>query len=195
MTAEKALLKFIQGMLTHPERERRVLDIGCGAKQEHAKLMREHQIQVTTNDLNEGADIVGPFQFADFSNNKFDGIWCAHCLEHQPDPGCFLRKIWELLTPDGLLAITVPPAKPSIVGGHLTIWNLGLLYYNLIFSGFDCRRANHCKDGYNLSIIVRKKAFIMPQLVYDKGDIELLAPYFPFKAVHGFNGERLANTF
>ena len=46
----------------------------------------------------------------------------------------FLKKVHSLLNEGGYLAIIVPPRKPFIVGGHVTIWNAGLVLYNLILA-------------------------------------------------------------
>lgn len=101
----------------------------------------------------------------------------------------FLKKCFDLLEDDGILAITIPPLKHAIVGGHLTLWNAGLLIYNLILAGFDCSKASVKTYGYNISVIVRKKQAVHGQLVMDNGDIETIAHLFPFNAKQGFHGE------
>lgn len=164
-----------------------VLDVGSGAGL-HAEAMRLAGKTVTTNSLEPPADLIG--DFLDLGETeKFDCIWAAHVLEHQPNPNLFLTKCFRLLRDDGVLAITVPPFKKEIVGGHLTVWNGGLLLYNVILAGFDCGEARLKKYGYNISLIVRKRAYNRPTLRMDKGDIAALAPFFPFQARQGFNGE------
>jgi hypothetical protein len=81
--------------------------------------------------------------------------------------------------------------KHSIVGGHLTVWNTGLILYNLIIAGFDCSEASVKTYGYDCSVIVKKKTAILPELGYDYGDIEKLSHFFPFDARQGFNGQIL----
>jgi hypothetical protein len=109
-----------------------------------------------------------------------------------PNPGEFLTKCFDDLRDDGVLAVTVPPAKHEIVGGHLTLWNEGLLIYNLILAGFDCSEARVGVYGYNLSVIVRKRKTDAPRLSMDHGDIERLARYFPLPVAQGFDG-RIGN--
>ena len=110
-------------------------------------------------------------------------------LEHQANPGLFLRKIYRDLKAGGVVAVTVPPAKSTIVGGHLTLWNAGLLLYNLIMAGFDCRNAAVKSYGYNISVIVRKRRACHPRdMVMDCGDIERLAHFFPCPAKQDFEG-------
>ena len=94
----------------------------------------------------------------------------------------------------GLLAITVPPRKQNIVGGHVSLWNTGTLLYHLILAGFDCSAASAACYGYNISVIVQKRTAALPALTSDKGDIELLAHLFPMplQARQGFDGDAYA---
>ncbi|AMS41165.1 class I SAM-dependent methyltransferase [Aminobacter aminovorans] len=173
---------------------RRILDIGSGAG-EHARIMRAAGKDVTTVSLETPADLIGDY-CATHVLSEFDAIWASHVLEHQPDVGLFLRKCYRDLRPGGLLAVTVPPAKPDVVGGHLTTWNAGLLIYNLIVAGFDCRDARVSAPyasgpgypPYNISVLVLKRRAALPPLRFDNGDIETLAPFFPVPVRHGFDG-------
>lgn len=125
-----------------------------------------------------------------------DAIWMAHVLEHQTNPGDFLMEAWHMLVPGGLLAVTVPPLKHDIVGGHVSLWNAGLLLYHLVLAGFDCSLASLKTYGYNITVIVPKPsldesirlATVLHNLNYDHGDIEALAAYFPMSVKQGFNG-------
>ena len=90
----------------------------------------------------------------------------------------------------GYLAIIVPPRKPFIVGGNITLWNAGLVLYNLVLAGFDC--SEYCdilQYDYNIGIIIKKKSInqLPNDLSMDKGDIEKLSKYFPFDSKHNFN--------
>lgn len=176
---------------------RTVLDIGSGTG-EQAAIMRAAGRKVITVSMEEPADHLGDFCGMVF-DEQFDAIWASHVLEHQPDVGFFLRCCFETLRDGGVLAITVPPIKHDIVGGHLTVWNAGLLLYNLIIAGFDCRTARVSPvyssgpgyPPYNISVIVRKVAAHLPALRFDSGDIERLAAFFPCPVKQGFDG-RLA---
>lgn len=161
-----------------------VLDIGSGPC--HAAMFKAHGKELTTINLYD-ADIVGDYNSIPLG--RFDCIWASHVLEHQPNANSFLRKCFNELHDGGILAVTVPPLKHEIVGGHVSLWNAGLLLYNLILAGFDCREASVKSYGYNISVIVRKKGFDIPNLVYDAGDIETLSEFFPFPVVSGFNGQ------
>jgi len=161
-----------------------VLDIGAGY--DHAEIFRSHGKIVTTNNLYD-ADYVGDYLNLDLE--PFDCIWASYVLEHQVNPGLFLQKCFRDLKEGGLLAVAVPPLKSEIVGGHVTLWNAGILLYQLVLAGFDCSQALVKTSGYNICAIVRKKSFTMPKLKNDFGDIKTLNRYFPFDAEHGFNGD------
>ena len=172
-----------------------VLDVGSGGG-EAAEILREAGKTVTTVSYIPPADWVG--DFSDYPESTlYDALWVSHTLEHQLNPNVFLQKCHRLLRPGGVLAVTVPPHKDNIVGGHVTMWNSGLLLYHLILAGFDCTEArvsglySHIPDSYpyNQSVIVQKSdSPALPELEYDCGDIEKLAQFFPVPVFHGFDG-------
>lgn len=165
-----------------------VLDIGSGAGTQAERLRQEGK-KVTTISLKPPADRIGDYLLQEFVG-PFDAIWASHVLEHQPNPNMFLCKCFDDLRDDGVLAITVPPLKHEIVGGHLTLWNAGLLLYNLIIAGFDCSEARVSGEyDYDISVIVRKKAADLPELTFDSGDVKRLSRFFPFEAKDGFHGQ------
>lgn len=175
-----------------------VLDIGSGGG-DHAQVFRSFGKQVTAVDvacspyfIERAADydfIMANYLDAEFKL-PFDAIWCSHVLEHQRDVGQFLDKMHGDCREDGVVAITVPPLKHEIVGGHLSLWNAGLLLYNLVLARFDCSDASILCYGYNISIILRKKTIDeMPNLCYDKGDIDKLIRFFPTELQEPFDGD------
>lgn len=166
--------------------ESTILDIGSGDG-EHAEMFRYEGMRVTSIDLSGKADIRGDYMKTLFPH-AFDCIWASHVLEHQRNPGEFLDKVRWDLKDGGLLAVTVPPRKDEIVGGHVTLWNAGLLVYNLVLAGFDCSRASVLTEGYNVSVIARKRLADLPDLTRDHGDIERLSEFFPFPVKEGFDG-------
>lgn len=159
-----------------------VLDLGCGDLS-HTQAFREAGKEVFSCSLVEPADFV--CDYFDLFNGTYDLIWASHVLEHQTNPGLFLSKCLSDLEDDGWLAVTVPPAKDELVGGHVSIWNEGLLLYQLVLAGFDCSEAMVNRYGYNISVIVQKKRFNMPDIDQDFGDIDKLSQYFPVNVKHG----------
>jgi len=128
---------------------------------------------------------------------KVDGLYCSHTLEHVRNPGIFLDKIRDCVAPGGVICLIVPPAKHNIVGGHLSIWNAGLLLYNLIRAHIDCSDARISTFGYNIAVAVRNiyAEFYENELREDNGDIETLARFFPFDVVQGFDGRVVAHNW
>jgi len=179
------------------------LDIGTG-RSEAAAYMKDNGRNVVTLDINPDykPDLVSDylnFSMPNPGHDLYDAIWVCHVLEHQPNVLNFLRKCYLDLEVGGFLAITVPPAKHEIVGGHLTIWNEGLLLYNLIRAGFDCADARVGIYDYNISVIVRKVintqlAGTIKILNHDAGDILKLRLFFPkSKFMHEGKDGRLGN--
>ena len=52
---------------------------------------------------------------------KVEAVWCCAVLEHVDAPHLFLRKIWSLLEPDGLIFLWVPtiPSLPWRLLGYV----------------------------------------------------------------------------
>ena len=177
-----------------------VLDVAAAAG-EHAKIFRDYGKNVTELDFGKsyycrkrknGNFIQGDYLDIHFAKS-FDVVWLCHVLEHQLNPNFFLKKVNQDLKEGGVLAITVPPLKDSIVGGHVTLWNAGLLLYQLVLANFDCREASIKKYDYNISVILRKKKIELPILTQDCGDVNLLSKFFPKglktdNKLEGFNG-------
>lgn len=167
-----------------------VLDIGCGQCKYSNKFL-SHGKKVTATDFAAFEDYVQVGNYNEMVFEEHDAIWCSHVLEHQVDTHTFLKKLISECKEGGVIAINVPPLKHQIVGGHVSLWNSGLLLYRLILAGIDCREARVGQYGYNLSVVVKKKSIDLPHLTYGNGDIEKLAPYFPMPVKQGFNGNSL----
>jgi len=182
-----------------------VLDVGAGCG-DHTKKFLQAKKRVVAIDLNPRGPLIGlRNEFMDSldivqedintwdSYEQFDCVWASHVLEHQLNVHNFLMKLFSLTKEGGVLAITIPPAKNAIVGGHVTIWNAGLLLYNLVLAGFNCKQARVKKYGYNISLIVTKESIqseVYDKLIYDAGDLDTLSSYFPVgHNYQGFNGD------
>ena len=166
-----------------------ILDVGSG-EGKHSDVLIKNGKKVTAVDFGKSIyfnkrgqdyDRVSGDYFKMQFDQKFDAIWASHVLEHQPNPNLFLQKIFNDLKTGGYLAVTVPPLKHELVGGHVTLWNAGLLLYQLILAGFDCSQAHVRTYDYNISVIIQKKSIDIPELHYDSGDINRLYSFFPSK--------------
>jgi len=179
----------------------KILDIGSGGPQPAAKILRFSGYEVDTCDFSKKATFTGNYNELDIKE-KYDVIWCSHTLEHQINVNFFLRKINSNLKEGGYFVVTVPPLKHQIVGGHVSLWNAGLLIYNLVLSNFDCsdvriksytdytdEMSHH--EITDISAIVRKKYIELPILCYDgkdlKGGENSLDRFFPKEFRHGQN--------
>lgn len=196
MLADCALTKVIE---LQPKGST-LLDVGSGAGH-HADKFRAAGLVVTTLDFGtskyalagKGPDITG--NFYEVSVSRHDCVWCSHVLEHQPNPNLFLCRCVEILPVGGLLAVTVPPRKDAVVGGHVTLWNAGVLIYQMVLAGLDCSDAMVRSYGYNVSVLVRKPPVSVSETIrstrldWDCGDIERLGAWFPPKCrTQGFGG-------
>lgn len=189
-----------------------VLDVGAGAGQ-HSAVFAAHGKEVTALDFDRsvyaahqdetaGAIAAAPGHVrrivADANDvdlaETFDCVWASHVLEHQPNVGRFIARLKAWAKPGGVIAITVPPAKFDVVGGHLSLWTPGHLLYNLVFAGIDCSQAEVMFYGYNITVIVRNQGFDMPRLDYDAGDITRLARWLPPQMHEGVGGFFFAGT-
>jgi SAM-dependent methyltransferase len=183
-----------------------VLDVGCGAGL-HARVLASLGKRVTALDYGRSpyfedwqapdaasttgsVDLVlGDFNDIELPQAPFDAVWASHVLEHQLDVHRFLTRIHAVLREGGWLAVTVPPAKSEIVGGHVSLWNAGLLLYRLVLAGFDCRTAAAARYGYNVSVVVAKRSIELPRLSFDTGDVERLLPFLPPGLAEPFEGD------
>jgi SAM-dependent methyltransferase len=164
-----------------------VLDVGGGAG-EHGEVFHAFGKHVTSIDYGKSVYferrdprrevIVGDFNTLELAR-RWDLVWCSHVLEHQLNPHHFLQRLHAATTEGGVLAITVPPAKSEIVGGHVSLWNPGLLLYRLVLAGFDCRQARVRCYGYNISVLLEKRSIVLPELAYDCGDLRRLRGFLP----------------
>lgn len=165
-----------------------VLDVCCGTGDATA-YFRAHGKTVTPVD--HRGDVPGMVRslYQDHDFAPHDCTWCCHALEHQLNVNAFLRKIGRETKEGGIICVTVPPLKHAIVGGHITLWNAGLLAYNLVLAGLDCSGIRIKQYGYNISVILQRRAIELPDdLLFDKGDLEKLRAYLPSFVRHGSDG-------
>ncbi len=178
------------GLLSsHNDHFSNVLDVGSGGG-EHTRFLRFFGKDARSIDLHEDADYQGDFATYEFPK-KFDAIFCSHVLEHQRNVGHFVEKLYDSLADDGILAISVPcHDRQHLLGGHITNWNSGLLVYNLVLGGFDCRQAS-IYQHLDVNLVVRKK----PARGLDVRSSAAWTPvvdlqeFFPFPICEGGNAE------
>lgn len=178
----------------------RLIDIGAG-KGYHAQHFASAGFNVTTldikplpHDLRNRENIRHleiPLDRVFYIDNEevrravdkgFDIVWCSHTLEHQQDLKASINRLFGLCTKGGIVAITVPPLKPNLVGGHYNLFTPASLCYNIAAAGWSCRRAEVFYYGYNISALIPKERVpheVIGKLSHDIGDIKTIAPYMP----------------
>jgi SAM-dependent methyltransferase len=180
-----------------------VLDIGCGAG-EQSDLFLKHGKKVTAVDYGKSIYfnrnkhrincLIGDFNAMQFEE-QFDCVWASHVLEHQLNTGIFLQNIFKAAKEGAAVCITVPPLQHEILGGHVSLWNAGLLLYNLVLAGFDCREVSILRYGYNISVIVKKRSVTLPELTFDNGDVERILLFLPEGLHEGFYGDIVSHNW
>lgn len=182
-----------------------VLDIGCG-EGIHSKIFMDNDKDVTSIDVYKSEfnlnkkTIIDDFMSHQFED-KYDCVWCSHVLEHQLNVNIFLNKVNDVLKEGGILALSVPNYKKEfasitndedeeyISSGHVTKWNPGMLIYNLVLAGFNCKNISIKIDGYNLSVILKKELVrtkYIGNVAHDL-DIEFYKEYFPQNIKYKFD--------
>ena len=189
MLADKAIDLFVKELLPGIPTILNIGDVNVDLDSpdmsgEQTRALKIFGSPVLTVSLNGPSDLVGKYQDLIIEGTPFDAIFCSHVLEHQRNPGIFLDKIHSDLKEGGLLAITVPPARVELKGGHVTVWNRSTLLYQLILAGFDCREADVQIYKYNISVIVRKRT-VRLRLRQERGDLKIIQVFLPQRASAG----------
>jgi len=200
MSREKQLLKIIKFLINNYS-FKDVIDIGCGEATYVDKFVK--------NDINyTGVDITlsrTPKELISRKNvnlieenilkykniKKFDCVFSCHSIEHFPNTEFFLKSFFAHIKEFGVFCLIWPPPKDNIVSGHVHCFSMGLMLYNLVRLGIDCRNVKMIECGYNLAILGSYKLFKLPKLTHNEGDIGRLSKYFPFEAYQGFDGKNI----
>lgn len=176
-----------------------VLDLGCGYFP-YYDIFKSKGIEYTGIDVWNPRDIAklseqkgiefinGDILRYDFKGRKFQCVVSSHVIEHVANTEDFVRRLMELTEEGGIICIVYPKMKQQVVGGHVHIFNNGIVYYNLIRCGISCKDWITLSKGYSNCLMGRFNRFEIPQLTYSRGEIELLSEHFPFPAKQDFHG-------
>ena len=170
-----------------------VLDVGAG-NGEHTKAFRAVGKEVYSIDHQAAPHISQQCLYPCTMPGQYDLVWCCHTLEHAANVGTFVKALAYDVKQGGYLCITVPPAKHEIVGGHVNLFNMGLLIYRLVLAGIDCSKAVGLQYGYNISVMVQCHTSLelhlaLKLLKHDNGDIQALAQWLPDCMGHNVSGD------
>jgi 2-polyprenyl-3-methyl-5-hydroxy-6-metoxy-1,4-benzoquinol methylase len=98
-------------------------------------------------------------EISGFPNHYFDLIFSSNTLEHVPDVSLFLQRGWELLKPEGVMIVAVPPIIDEETRAlnvanlyHLNIWSPRQWHHVLrqFFSEIECYMHHFEKPGITL---------------------------------------------
>ena len=104
-------------------------------------------------------------EMVDINNAPFDAFISFNYLEHLPNPGIIIRKIYEIIIPDGIGYVTVPNLEYLLetkclyefVADHLSYFTMDTLSHAFFQNGFnilDCGLINNDND---IEITVKKR--------------------------------------
>jgi hypothetical protein len=110
---------------------------------------------------------------------------CSHVVEHMQDTRAFLLKMFSFLDEGRPWCLMWPPPQPGIRSEHVHHFPMGLMLYNLVSAGIDCRSVRMVRKNYTLGIIGLKKQAHPPA----NNDLEIVGSMFPFQAKHNFPGD------
>lgn len=112
--------EFLEKML--PRSKRKLLDVGCGSgyflKRARERgwnvLGVEPSLQGAASVRSLGIDVLNSFfdddavELIESNFGTFDAIHLSEVLEHVPNPGDILRRVWKLINSGGIICCVVP---------------------------------------------------------------------------------------
>ncbi|MDD5307573.1 MAG: class I SAM-dependent methyltransferase [Deltaproteobacteria bacterium] len=109
------------------------------------------------------------------ASGPFDAFLLLMFLEHIPEPNIFLQAIYNNVTEEAVGLIEVPNFDMILEKGlfsefvvdHLFYFSKDTLQRTLQFNGFDVVDCNELRDGYVISMIVKKRDRLDISLFHD----------------------------
>lgn len=173
-------------------KDSRILDIGGGNL--ISTYFLDYTSDITIVDLKEVSHSPIMSIKHDFlqwdTDIKYNIIWTSHTLEHIKNVNLFINKMIDVSSDDAIFSVIVPHYKESLVGGHINLFTPATLCYNIILGGQNLSKATVIDHGNNIAVIWRRFDWPLPDLKYDKGDIETLANLFPLPVYQNINGKK-----
>jgi 2-polyprenyl-3-methyl-5-hydroxy-6-metoxy-1,4-benzoquinol methylase len=147
----------------------RLLDVGAGGG-EFCYLAGKAGYQASGIEPNLGYSAFAREQYAvgivtagveSLGKEQADVITLFHVLEHLPDPGQAIGKLWEALRPGGFLVIEVPNLQQNDASPSNIYFKAHLFYftrYSLLAAASRHFELLCMEDGGNLQIALRRRA-------------------------------------
>lgn len=109
-------------------------------------------------------------------------------IHRQRNVGLYLDAAFNHLKMGGELVIICPLFSNCIGSGNVNnLWNAGTLLYNLIMSGFDCKKAKVATFANQIQIYLQKSDRRIPT----NHSLATLFDFFPVDTYQHFNGNIL----
>ena len=145
-----------------------VMDVGCGSMP-YSDLFLSKNIDYNGIDIR--SDIHGDmYTCGNFMNypfsKQYNAVISSHVVEHVPNTEQFLNIIRQITVDNGNVCIIFPKPKPNVVGGHVHIFNPGIMLYNLTRIGIDCSDWKCVVKDYSFAVMgtMKKTNPILPQI-------------------------------
>ena len=155
---------------------RKLIEIGCGdgafleilSKYTSNAFGLEYSTDSVIRCRSKGLNVYQGYitdEHYNICENRFSGFLLLMFLEHIPQPRAFLRGVYNNLEDDAIGLIEVPDSDmvfskglyAEIMRDHLYYYNLQSLSALVNSCGFEVVENNTIRDGYVLSLTVRKK--------------------------------------
>jgi len=147
--ALKEVLRFV------PERDCRILDVGCGSALKSMHFRRNGNylvgIDISTSQTNKARKVLDEVVIHNlnhsmpFKDEEFDMVYSANVLEHIFDFRYVLREMWRVLKRGGVCIVEVPnvaywPNRLLMLLGRELIW-IGVGKHIRAFNKFNLKRS------------------------------------------------------
>ena len=110
-------LRFVKEAFAKTGKRPRLLDLGCGVKpflpvySLYASESVGIDVAHSPHDVRV-ADILYDGEHIPFPDQEFDIVFCTEVMEHVPEPALFLKEIYRVLKPGGVVIMTTPFLVP-----------------------------------------------------------------------------------
>jgi SAM-dependent methyltransferase len=123
--AQRDSRELISEMVKSIPAKSRVLDLGCGPRDQALPMDYLGYRYVGADYSNVAADLLVDAHSMPFSNGAFDCVFSYAVLEHLHSPVIALREIERVLRPGGIFIGTVSQGEPFHASYfHYTVWGL-----------------------------------------------------------------------
>jgi ubiquinone/menaquinone biosynthesis C-methylase UbiE len=166
--------------LNYNSNNAKLLDVGCGIGY-FLYLAKKNGYQVEGADISAWAGnyakkhfdvnvITGNFLEIEFKENYYDVITIWQTIEHLPEPGLFLEKIYHMLKPGGFFCLATPDTDSWIAKFYKKLWNCYIPDEHICLFNFRSMKVILERFSFNPIVIKRihERQFIPEQYEYLK---------------------------